>query len=852
MKFISILSLLIPFGLSTFYHQLFSFNYFLFIIFYTIPILLSHKAIDLYQGYDAQQNHIKITLQRLILITLTQSLPLAFTTTWCPISFCLWVVVFIVILAVMRIKIKNIIYNFANKKAPQNNAYSHYKPTLGLYHPHAHQRAGGEMVLWRLVHALNSSDVPLDITILSNTVPEELLQLKSKGINHNKTPSTLSGHKFELSDSISSELFLEYTKSLSESTTALTLPKSPLINTIDLTASPTLNTSHISAIPPIAPIAPKAPINPVEIPEIILEQVKDTFGIDLLDANPLSTNLTKHKNQTINQTNSHSEQNLASNHNLLFFEFLSHTELSDSGNYPRLTLLLQTINSIYPLFYHMFSLIFFPQWFAGKETTFPIFLLDTSGYPICSLLCKLIGIPCGSYVHYPIIQHDMITRNLLGLSTLYNSQRNQTTSTSNIIELNNINMIRSNLKSCLKWIKHYYFSILCIFYSELLSLNTFLLANGTWTFNHLSSLLGPKSTPIIPTPQQFPTQIKLEQPSLITNPLTIPLIGTDLSNFIKAKSINTTFLGRLFPPCNISPPTSKLQSNQNYSCSVSDKVSKLFPIFISLGQYRPEKQQLLILDAFITLLQNRLNDNEPLFYRNFPISLFFIGTYRPNDLNLIQEIITKIETTIITKSNQSITSLDPQHLPQSQQPPQIRLSNHVKCFFNAPLSDLSFISKISLAGLHAMVDEHFGIAVVELLSNCYTIIGHKSAGPYLDIIVPAKEPKLKNSISDKNINDTAQIVNGSKCVGYVASTPIEYSTMMEDILTLYGADIVHSQSCTRLGNHCGYNSILYDMSIEGQNRAYDQFSLKVFDQNVHSVVIPLIMPFLPQNAHKID
>ena len=42
--------------------------------------------------------------------------------------------------------------------------------------------------------------------------------------------------------------------------------------------------------------------------------------------------------------------------------------------------------------------------------------------------------------------------------------------------------------------------------------------------------------------------------------------------------------------------------------------------------------------------------------------------------------------------------------------------------------------------MHTMKHEHFGIAVVELMSSGIITIAHNSAGPKTDIIGPSKKP----------------------------------------------------------------------------------------------------------------
>jgi alpha-1,2-mannosyltransferase len=55
---------------------------------------------------------------------------------------------------------------------------------------------------------------------------------------------------------------------------------------------------------------------------------------------------------------------------------------------------------------------------------------------------------------------------------------------------------------------------------------------------------------------------------------------------------------------------------------------------------------------------------------------------------------------------------------------------------NAPYATMLDLLARASAGLSTMVDEHFGIGVVELMAAGVVPVAHASAGPLLDIVVP--------------------------------------------------------------------------------------------------------------------
>ncbi len=87
-------------------------------------------------------------------------------------------------------------------------------------------------------------------------------------------------------------------------------------------------------------------------------------------------------------------------------------------------------------------------------------------------------------------------------------------------------------------------------------------------------------------------------------------------------------------------------------------------------------------------------------------------------------------------------------------------------YLNLPFDDMKDFFLRAKVGLHTMLDEHFGICVVELMAAGLVTIAHNSAGPKLDII------------GDSNL------------CGFLATTPQEYAERMHLALTQWGSSYI--------------------------------------------------------------
>lgn len=187
---------------------------------------------------------------------------------------------------------------------------------------------------------------------------------------------------------------------------------------------------------------------------------------------------------------------------------------------------------------------------------------------------------------------------------------------------------------------------------------------------------------------------------------------------------------------------------------------------LSLAQFRPEKDHPLQLQSLYEL---REIIPEELFSN---ITLVLCGSCRNNDDNNRVKDLKDLS----------------KHLS---------LENNVEFKVNISFSELLKEFERAYIGIHTMIDEHFGISVVELMASGLITIGHRSGGPLLDIIETSEGSRL----------------------GYLAVIAEEYAHTIKHIL--YSSD--EEVSALR----------------ERAKASVERFSTKKFQEEFHRAVQPL-------------
>mmetsp|Transcript_13411 Transcript_13411/g.15390 ORF Transcript_13411/g.15390 Transcript_13411/m.15390 type:complete len:342 (+) Transcript_13411:548-1573(+) len=152
----------------------------------------------------------------------------------------------------------------------------------------------------------------------------------------------------------------------------------------------------------------------------------------------------------------------------------------------------------------------------------------------------------------------------------------------------------------------------------------------------------------------------------------------------------------VFPPCDV---------DQSYkTMKTSFSLSRPQPIILSIGQFRPEKDHKLQIYSFAKLLEKYPK------WKAAGAKLVLLGSCRgEDDKRRVKEL------SFLVKS--------------------MELNDSVQFVLNQPYSVLKDWCNQAAVGLHTMWNEHFGIAVVEMMAAGLLVIAHNSGGPKEDIIV---------------------------------------------------------------------------------------------------------------------
>ncbi|KAG2337923.1 mannosyltransferase [Suillus weaverae] len=339
----------------------------------------------------------------------------------------------------------------------------------------------------------------------------------------------------------------------------------------------------------------------------------------------------------------------------LHFVFLQKRHLVEDAAWPRFTLLGQSLGSM------------ILAWEALAQVI-PDLYIDSMGYAFTFHVVAWItkgSIPMGAYVHYPTISTDMLAR--VKARKVGHTNRGDVAGS----------LVLSRGKM-------WYYRFLMYHYSLALSRPSFIMANSSWTKNHVDAILS-HSDPVM-NAMHF------------LNPLFALLLFA--TTFKRSKELHTESTSKkreakiVYPPCDT-------REMAQFPLVERER------IILSIAQFRPEKDHSAQLRAFAQLLA----DHPTYTSGSSSVKLFLLGGARnADDHARVQSLRDLAE--------------------------ELKITPHVQFIVNASYPEMLGWLAMASIGLSTMVDEHFGINVVEFMAAGVIPVTHASGGPLHDIVVP--------------------------------------------------------------------------------------------------------------------
>ncbi|KAJ2760820.1 asparagine-linked glycosylation protein [Coemansia sp. BCRC 34490] len=168
--------------------------------------------------------------------------------------------------------------------------------------------------------------------------------------------------------------------------------------------------------------------------------------------------------------------------------------------------------------------------------------------------------------------------------------------------------------------------------------------------------------------------------------------------------------------------------------------SQRLPFVVSLAQFRPEKNHMLQIEAFAQLLaahpELAAPPSEEDALQLSAEALLQLAEEAHSASGANRDRLPAYPILIMLGGARNIEDeARAEELRQAAQ--RLGIARQVRVVVNAPWPQVMRWLRHAKVGLHTMRDEHFGISVVEMMAAGLLTVAHDSAGPKLDIVVPA-------------------------------------------------------------------------------------------------------------------
>ncbi|KAH9974362.1 mannosyltransferase [Lactifluus volemus] len=263
--------------------------------------------------------------------------------------------------------------------------------------------------------------------------------------------------------------------------------------------------------------------------------------------------------------------------------------------------------------------------------------------------------------------------------------------------------------SILSRAKLLYYRLFMYHYALTLRRSSFLIVNSSWTKNHIDAILA-HADPVLDL---------IHFPLISIGGVALSLCHALAHSFPRYTHVTPKRATIVYPPCD-THALSQLPLDRPPS------------LLLSLAQFRPEKDHAAQIRMMAALLKRHPEHREA-------VRLLLVGGVR-ND----EDSARVGELKALANS----------------------LQDHLEFVVNAPYPRILELLGQASIGLNTMVDEHFGINVVEFMAAGVIPVVHASGGPLHDIVVP---------------------INGQR-TGFHANDPESFAQSIHDVLAMSEED----------------------------------------------------------------
>lgn len=353
----------------------------------------------------------------------------------------------------------------------------------------------------------------------------------------------------------------------------------------------------------------------------------------------------------------------------------------------------------------------------------PTVFFDTVGHAFGYPVARLAGCVVACYVHYPTISSDMIAR-VATRSDMYN---------------NRSIVARFWLLSALKLA---YYRLFAVAYGWCGRYATCVAANSSWTAAHLRRLWRVDGIRVVYPPCDV---AGLTDFSL-----------SDRSGWGRSTGVQGGEGGVQGVEGGVQG-VERVEANERVEGVEGGGGNGDGPYLVSVGQFRPEKDHALQLRAWAKMRADERDATTPSVPPNARLKIVG-GCRNEGDERRLDAL-------------RSLTK-------------DLGVDDSVEFHVDVPYARLRELLGGAAGGVHTMLDEHFGICVVEYMAAGAVPIAHDSAGPAMDIVVPAVRPEASEG-DDESPNDGPSGDDVARLpVGFLATTVDGYADAMWAALSM--------------------------------------------------------------------